>query len=107
MPHSVIYKAKANQDLNDIFTFILTQGGSADRAFNFVERIRAFCDSFASFPYRGTKRDDLRSGLRFTGFERRVAIAFTIENDLIVIIRIFYAGRDIDVLGNEENFTES
>ena len=50
MPHSGIYKAKANQDLNDIFTFILTQGGSADRAFNFVERIRAFCDSFANFP---------------------------------------------------------
>ena len=104
MPHSGIYKAKANQDLNDIFTFILTQGGSADRAFNFVERIRAFCDSFASFPHRGTKRDDLRAGLRLAGFERRATIAFTIEDNTIVIIRIFYAGRDIQALANNQDF---
>ena len=64
--------------------------------------IRNFCDSFVTFPHRGTKRDDLRAGLRLIGFERRVTIAFSVEGDTVVIVRIFYAGRDVDVLASEE-----
>ena len=101
MPLRTIYRPQANTDLDDIFSFILNNGGSADSAYHYVERIRAFCDSLVTFPHRGTKRDDIRPGLRLTGFERRVTIAFTVEEDRVLILRLFYAGRDIDMLNDE------
>jgi hypothetical protein len=35
----------------------------------FVESIEAYCLGFAHMPERGTKRDDLRQGLRTVGFQ--------------------------------------
>ena len=40
-------------------------------------------------PARGTRRDDIRPGLRTIGFERRPTIAFRIVWREVVIIRIF------------------
>jgi toxin ParE1/3/4 len=47
-------------------------------------------------PARGTRRDDIRPGLRTVGFERRATIAFRIVGREVVIIRIFYGGRDFE-----------
>ena len=47
-------------------------------------------------PARGTRRDDIRPGLRTIGFERRATIAFRIVGREVVIIRIFYGGRDFE-----------
>jgi len=44
---------------------------------------------------RGTKRDDIRPGLRIIGFERRVTIAFHIAPGMVTIDRILYGGRDL------------
>ncbi len=41
-------------------------------------RIVDFCNKLSTFPLKGTQRDDLLSGLRVTGFERRVTIAFIV-----------------------------
>lgn len=96
MPHRVIYQPKAEDDLQKIITYIIERSGSAETAYQYVDRIKVFCDSFVTFPRRGTKRDDFRPGLRITNFERRVTIAFTVVNEIIFIARIFYAGRDVD-----------
>jgi toxin ParE1/3/4 len=53
---------------------------------------------FATFPDRGTRRDDLLAGLRVVGFERRVAIAFHVGPDTVTIDRILYGGRDLGAL---------
>jgi len=42
---------------------------------------------------RGAARDDIRPGLRLLAFERRVSIAFLIEGERVVILRILNAGR--------------
>lgn len=47
------------------------------------------------FPERGTRREDLRSGLRIIGFERRVTIAFHVAADRITVDRVLYGGRDL------------
>ena len=52
--------------------------------------------TLATFPERGTKRDDLAPGIRTIGFERRATIAFRVGDDTVRIVRIFYAGRDYD-----------
>ena len=41
-------------------------------------------------------RDDIRTGLRIIGFERRVSIAFHVETATVVINRILYGGRDVE-----------
>ena len=49
------------------------------------------------------RRDDLREGVRIIGFERRVSIAFTVNHDTVQIARIFYGGRDVEILLENEN----
>ena len=43
---------------------------------------------------RGTARNDVREGLRITGFKRRVTIAFNVTESQVVILRLFYGGQD-------------
>jgi toxin ParE1/3/4 len=47
------------------------------------------------FPERGTRRDDLRPGLRIVGYRRRVTIAFHVGDDSVTIDRVLYGGRDL------------
>ncbi|MDZ4366104.1 MAG: type II toxin-antitoxin system RelE/ParE family toxin [Afipia sp.] len=47
------------------------------------------------FPERGTRRDDLSPGLRIVGFERRVTIAFVVEEDEVIVLNILYGGREL------------
>ena len=56
-----------------------------------------------TFPERGTRRDDLRSGLRTTTYRRRVTIAFHIATTQVVVDRILYSGRYLAALFNESN----
>jgi plasmid stabilization system protein ParE len=58
-------------------TEYIAEHTSEERADGYVGRIVDFCNGLSTFPLRGTQRDDLLSGLRVTGFERRVTIAFS------------------------------
>ena len=69
---------------------------SEERADGYVGRIVDFCNGLSTFPLRGTQRDDLLPGLRVTGFERRVTIAFIVTADAVLIEGIFYGGRDFE-----------
>ena len=69
---------------------------SEERADGYVGRIVDFCNGLSTFPLRGTQRDDLLPGLRVTGFERRVTIAFIVTAEAVLIEGIFYGGRDFE-----------
>ncbi len=86
--------------MTDIYDYIAPRGG-ADRALAYVERIQATCLSLSGHPERGTRRDDIRPGLRITGFERRVTIAFHIGVDVVIIDRILCGGRDLETAFEE------
>jgi toxin ParE1/3/4 len=92
--HSVGFSPEARTDLLDLYNFISNEAGAA-RALDYIARIENYCLGFASTPERGTKRDDIRPGLRITGFERRVAIAFRVDDRRVTILRILYGGRDL------------
>lgn len=51
-----------------------------------------------TFPNRGSLRQDLGPRVRLIGFERRVAIAYRVEDDSVEILGLFYAGREIGEL---------
>lgn len=47
------------------------------------------------FPQRGTERVEIMPGLRIIGYRRAVSIAFAVERESVLILGIFYAGRNI------------
>jgi len=95
LAHEVIFAPEAEDDLVRLYDYIAGEA-SPGRAYDYVEAIRCYCVDFSMFPQRGTRRDDLRPGLRITGFRRRVTIAFHLNAGTVVIDRIFYGGRDVE-----------
>ncbi|MER9949980.1 type II toxin-antitoxin system RelE/ParE family toxin [Mesorhizobium sp. M0047] len=57
-------------------------------AWNFVVGIRDHCLGLSTFPQRDTERVEIMPG-------RAVSIAFAAEGERVLILGIFYAGRNI------------
>ena len=93
MSHRLVFSTDALADLEGIYDYIADAADPA-RALAYVERIERYCAAFVDFPERGTRRDEIRPGLRTIGFERRLTIAFHIGPATVVIDRLLYAGRD-------------
>jgi toxin ParE1/3/4 len=92
----VVFAETAKADLDDIFAWIADQAG-LEVALAYTSRIERFCREMTPFPQRGPLRDDIKPGLRTLGFERRATIAFTVRGDEVIILRILYAGRSLDL----------
>jgi toxin ParE1/3/4 len=97
----VLFSPEARDDLIELYDYIAESSGSG-RALAYLERIESYCLGFATLPERGTRRDDLRPGLRTVGFERRLTIAFHIMSETVIIDRILYGGRDLEGALSEE-----
>lgn len=96
---SVVFTESARADLDDIFAWIADHAG-LNVALAYTGR-KHFCRDMTPFPQRGTARNDLRPGLRTVGFERRATIAFTVKGEDVIILRILYAGRSLDLAFDE------
>jgi toxin ParE1/3/4 len=93
--HRVVFTPEARVQLVSIYSYIASQA-SATAALAFTTAIVDYCESFKTFPKRGTRRSDLRPGLRTIGFRRRVTIAFDIDGEIVSILGIFYGGQDVE-----------
>lgn len=102
MTYAVIFSAAAEADLFAIYDYIAERAGGAI-ALRFVEAIETYCLGFEHSPERGTRRDDLRPGLRTVGFRRRATILFEVDRNArrVVIHGIYYGGRSLEGLGEE------
>lgn len=80
-------------DLNALYDWIADKAGPAC-ALSYIDRLEEYCRGFDIASERGQQRDDIRTGLRVVGFERRITVAFTVEESRVIILRIFYGGRD-------------
>lgn len=100
---AVRFRPLAEADLTELYDFIASQAGLSV-AGGFIDRIEKACLALSHFPNRGRRRDDLRPGLRILGFERRAAIAYVVTGSEVVIARVFYGGRDVELhsLGLDE-----
>ena len=90
----VVIRPAAVADLKSLYDYIHLH--SPSNAAHYVASIEEYCMRLADFSERGTRRDDLGSGIRTLGFRRRVAIAFVVLDDRVEIARILYGGRDLD-----------
>jgi toxin ParE1/3/4 len=99
--HKVIFAPEALRDLFELYDYIAAASG-AERARSYTDRIVAACLGLVTFPERGTRRDDLRPGLRTTTFRLRVTIAFHITATTVTIDLVLYGGRDLKPLFNDD-----
>jgi toxin ParE1/3/4 len=91
----ISFRPLAEADLFRVYRYIAKEAGP-DVAGAYIERIEAACRALETFPERGARRDDIRSGLRIIGFERRATIVFQVNRTEVVIVRIFYGGQDYE-----------
>ena len=95
MTYQVVFSPEALDQLAAVRRYIAVASES-EIASRYVDRIIAFCEKLKTHPRRGTQRDDLLPGLRTIGFKRRVTIVFRIRNDNVVVVGVFYGGRDFE-----------
>ncbi len=95
MIYRVEFTRRAQADLYGLFDY-LADRFSLTNAQRYVEQIEKVCLGLGTMPDRGTKRSDLRPGLRTMGFRRRVTIAFRVKGDSVSILRILYGGRSVE-----------
>lgn len=91
--YAVRFRPQARDDLFALYDRIATETGEAV-AIGYIDRIEAACLSLATFPQRGTRRDDLGRGVKTIGFEGRILIVFRVSRSVVPIIHIFHGGRD-------------
>ena len=106
MTFSVVFTPEAEEQILELYRYVAA-AGSPEVAARYTEAIVAFCEELAMFPHRGKPRDDIRPGLRTVGFRRRVVVAFAVLDRDVVIVGVFYGGRDYEaVLSGSEAGSE-
>lgn len=90
---SVVFAPEARDDLFELYDWLADTVGP-DTALAYIERLERYCLGFDLASERGHGRDDIRPGLRIIGFERRLTIAFAVDEATVTILRLFGAGRD-------------
>jgi toxin ParE1/3/4 len=91
--HRLVFRPQAKADIKALYDYIAEHAGLATAA-AFIGRIEMACRQLTTFPERGTVRSELAPGVRIIGFERRTAIAFRVEGDVVRILRLLHAGQD-------------
>ncbi|MDX8535974.1 type II toxin-antitoxin system RelE/ParE family toxin [Mesorhizobium sp. VK25A] len=94
MEYRIVFHAKAEAELQQLYEDIADRASPAI-AWNFVVGIRDHCLGLSTFPQRGTERVEIMPGLRIIGYRRAVSIVFAVDGERVLILGIFYAGRNI------------
>ena len=74
--------------------------GAPLTAERYTNAIVDYCEAMSTFPKRGTRRDDIRPGLRVTNYQGAAIIAFAVDDETktVFIIGVFYGGQDFETL---------
>jgi toxin ParE1/3/4 len=85
----------AEADIENIYAYVSVQS-SHKVARDFIDRIMGFISGLDMYPERGTVRSEIRAGLRIIGFERRINVAFVVEEHDVAILRVLYGGQQFE-----------
>jgi toxin ParE1/3/4 len=95
MVQTVVFTPEAEEQLGALYRHIAV-AASPDVALRYTDAIVAYCEGLQTLPQRGTRRDDIRPGLRVTNYRKRAAIAFSVDGEQVSIIGVFYGGQDYE-----------
>jgi toxin ParE1/3/4 len=88
--YGIVLSEHAIEDLDDLHIWIAGEAGSAI-ADGYLDRVEARIAALSEFPNRGTSRNDLAPGLRTLSFERRLVIAYRIDDRTVLVLRVISA----------------
>lgn len=97
MHYAVIFTPEALDQLELLYRYVAA-AASPEIARHYTGAIVTYCEGLCSFPHRGTRRDDVRPGLRITNYKKRAVIAFDVEAEVVSIIGVFYGGQDYETV---------
>jgi toxin ParE1/3/4 len=95
MQYTVIFTPEAQEQLVELYRYV-SAAASPETAERYTSAIVTYCEGLQTFPNRGTRRDDVRPGLRITNYKKRAVIAFAVDAELISIIGVYYGGQDYE-----------
>ena len=104
MVYHIRLQPEAETDLQLLYQGLLERSGSQPTARGYINRITDYLQTFDTYPKRGSLRNEIKQDLRVVGFERRVSIAFLVDDDAneVVVFRILYGGQDYAQMLGEE-----
>ena len=80
MQYKVIFTPEALEQLTLLYRYIAL-AASPEIAERYTSAIVTYCEAMHTFPNRGTRRDDVRPGLRITNYKKRAVIAFAVDDE--------------------------
>lgn len=101
MSYRVAFSPEAEEQLAALYSYIAA-AASPEIAVRYTEAIVTYCEGLRAFPHRGTRRDDVRPGLRITNYRKRAVIAFSVDAEQVSIIGVFYGGQDYEAILDED-----
>jgi plasmid stabilization system protein ParE len=91
----VVFTPEAEEQLAELYRYI-EENASPEVALHYTSAVVEYCLGLATFPERGTPRNDIRPGLRTTSYKRRTEIAYAVDDGRVEIVGIFHGGRDYE-----------
>ena len=91
MDYKIVFHPRAEQELVELYDYIRANA-NPERAQAFLAGIRDCCLGLATFPKRGSIRDDIMAGVRNIGGKRRVSIAVAVTSGSVGSFGGFYCG---------------
>ena len=91
--HEVVWRPNARADLLALYDWI-AERADPDTAFEYTAKIEGHAAELATFPDRGTPRDDLVPGTRTIPYRRRTVIAYRVNGREVEILRLIHAGQE-------------
>ncbi len=98
MGHRLAPQAQA--DIDDIAYYVFVQSGSLETADRLIDSITTRFVLLGTHPRAGRQRDDLRPGMRTFPVGEYV-IAYRIDSDDVLVLRVIRGSRDIEALLRE------
>ena len=89
----VFWRQTATDDLYRLYDWIADRA-DPDTAFAYTSAIEAHAANLATYPHRGTPRDDIAPGVRTLNFRGRTVIAYRV-GEVVEVLRIFHAGQEL------------
>ena len=83
--------------MQNLYRYIAT-AASPEVAERYTTAVVDYCDTLQISPDRGTRRDDIRPGLRITNYRGRAVIAFAVDDPQVIVLGLFYGGMDYEAV---------
>lgn len=93
--YTVTFTPEAAEQLDLLYGYVAAAASPAI-ALRYTDAIVSYCESLRISPHRGTRRDDIRPGLRVTNYKKSCVIAFDVAADQVCIIGLYYGGQDFE-----------